>query len=104
MTPSALKRPLLLSLLAFSLATASAAPAPVPTDTPADRWDLTALYQNDSAFDADAKKLSAQLQQLASCKGQLSASPARLKSCLDLYADARKRVNMLTTYAAQYYD
>ena len=106
MTPSALKRPLLFSLLALGLATAYAAPAPAPasTDRQADRWDLTALYASDAAFDADAKRLSAQLQQLAACKGQLKASPARLKSCLDLYADARKRVNTLTTYAAQYYD
>ncbi|MEG1327287.1 MAG: hypothetical protein RSD99_20485, partial [Janthinobacterium sp.] len=106
MTPSALKRPLLFSLLALSLATASAAPAPAPTpgDRQADRWDLTALYQNDAAFDADATKLSAQLRQLGACKGQLKASPARLKSCLDLYAEARKRVNTLSTYAAQYYD
>ena len=104
MTPSALKRPLLFSLLALGLAAATAAPVPAPTDRQADRWDLTALYQNDAAFDADAKKLSAQLQQLGACKGQLSTSPARLKSCLDLVAEARKRVNTLTTYAAQYYD
>ena len=96
MTPSALKRPLLFSLLALSLATAFAATAPAPADRQADRWDLTALYASDAAFDADAKRLSAQLQQLAACKGQLKASPARLKSCLDLYADARKRVNTLT--------
>ena len=101
MTPSALKRPLLFSLLAFSLATATASAAPAPTDRQADRWDLTALYASDAAFDADAKKLSAQLQQLGACKGQLGT---RLKSCLDLVADARKRVNTLTTYAAQYYD
>ena len=52
MTPSALKRPLLFSLLALGLATAYAAPAPAPapTDRQADRWDLTALYQNDAAF------------------------------------------------------
>ena len=99
MTPSALKRPLLFSLLALSLSTAFAAPTPV--DRQADRWDLTALYASDAAFDADAKKLSSQLQQLGACKGQLKASPARLKSCLDLYAEARKRVNTLTTYAAQ---
>ena len=104
MTPSALKRPLLFSLLALGLSSAFAAPDPAPTDRQADRWDLTALYASDAAFDADAKKLSSQLQQLGACKGQLAASPARLKSCLELVAEARKRVNTLTTYAAQYYD
>lgn len=90
--------------LGFALATAFASPASAQTDKLADRWDLTALYQDDAAFDADAGKLTAQLQQLAACKGQLGASPARLKSCLDLYAEARKRVNRLSTYASQYYD
>ena len=105
MPTTALNRPVLTLLaLSFALSTAFAAPAPMPADRQADRWDLTALYQNDAAFDADAKKLSSQLQQLGACKGQLKASSARLKSCLDLYADARKRVNTLTTYAAQYYD
>ena len=105
MTTTARKRPVLTLLaLGFALSTAFAAPAPAPSDRPADRWDLSALYASDAAFDADAKKLSSQLQQLGACKGQLGPSPVRLKSCLDLVADARKRVNMLTTYAAQYYD
>ena len=82
------KRPALsLLALALSLATAfSTAPAIAQTDAVADRWDLTKLYQDDAAFDADARQLDAQLKQLASCRGQLGASSARLKSCLDLYA------------------
>ena len=99
------KRPALTVLaLSFALATAFSTPAMAQADNLADRWDLTSLYQDDAAFDADATKLSAQLWQLAACKGQLGASPARLKSCLDLYAEARKRVNRLSTYASQYYD
>ena len=99
------KRPALTVLaLGFALATAFGTPAMAQADNQLDRWDLTSLYQDDAAFDADAGKLTAQLQQLAACKGQLGASPARLKSCLDLYAEARKRVNRLSTYASQYYD
>ena len=99
------KRPALTVLaLSFALATAFSTPVMAQADNLADRWDLTSLYQDDAAFDADATKLSAQLRQLAACKGQLGASPARLKSCLDLYAEARKRVNRLSTYASQYYD
>ena len=99
------KRPALTLLaLSFALATAFSSPAMAQADNLADRWDLSALYQDDAAFDADASKLTAQLQQLAACKGQLGASPARLKSCLDLYAEARKRVSRLGTYASQYYD
>ena len=99
------KRPALTVLaLGFALATVFGTPAMAQADNQLDRWDLTSLYQDDAAFDADAGKLTAQLQQLAACKGQLGASPARLKSCLDLYAEARKRVNRLSTYASQYYD
>lgn len=99
------KRPALTVLaLSFALATAFSSPVMAQADNQLDRWDLTSLYQDDAAFDADAGKLTAQLQQLAACKGQLGASPARLKSCLDLYAEARKRVNRLSTYASQYYD
>lgn len=99
------KRPALTVLaLSFAIATAFSTPAMAQADNQLDRWDLTSLYQDDAAFDADAGKLTAQLQQLAACKGQLGASPARLKSCLDLYAEARKRVNRLSTYASQYYD
>src|SRR5471032_525140 len=112
MTSSALKRPLF-TMLALSLAISSAfaaAPVPEPTsapvaiEQPADRWDLSELYKSQADFDADATKLSAQLKQLASYKGQLGASSARLKSALDLYADARKRINTLGVYASQYYD
>ncbi|WP_300758265.1 oligoendopeptidase F [Janthinobacterium sp.] len=112
MTSSALKRPLF-TMLALSLAISSAfaaAPAPEPTsapvaiEQPADRWDLSELYKSQADFDADATRLSAQLKQLAAYKGQLGASPARLKSALDLYADARKRINLLNVYASQYYD
>ena len=106
MTTTALKRPVLTLLaLSFALSTAfAAAPVMAQADNSADRWDLTTLYKSDADFDSDANRLTAQLRQLAGCQGQLGVSPARLKSCLDLYADARKRVNTLTTYAAQYYD
>jgi len=100
------KRPVLTALvlsLAFSFS-AFAASAPAQQDNPADRWDLTALYASDSAFEQDAGKLTAQLKELAACKGKLGASPATLKSCLDLYADARKRLSRLYTYASQTYD
>src|SRR5471030_2586695 len=101
MTSSALKLPLF-TMLALSLAISSAfaaapapATAPVAIEQPADRWDLSELYKSQADFDADATKLSAQLKQLAAYKGKLGASPARLKGALDLYADARKRINLL---------
>lgn len=106
MTSTMHKRPVLTALalsLAFSFSAFAATP-PAPQDNPADRWDLTALYASDSAFEQDAAKLAAQLKQLSACKGKLGASPASLKSCLDLNADARKRLNRLHGYASQYYD
>lgn len=106
MSPTLIKRPALSALalsLAFSFSALAATPA-APQDNPADRWDLTALYASDSAFEQDAARLTAQLKELAACKGKLGASPASLKSCLDLNADARKRLNRLHGYASQYYD
>src|SRR5471032_3596941 len=111
MTTTALKRPLL-ALLAISLALsctfpASAAPseatAQVQAGHSADRWDLSDLYQTPAGFDSDASKLDAQLQQFAGCKGQLGASPARLKSCLDLYSEVHKRLDRLKMYASLYF-
>ncbi|WP_300758263.1 oligoendopeptidase F [Janthinobacterium sp.] len=111
MTTTALKRPLL-ALLAISLALsctfpASAAPseatAQVQAGHSAERWDLSDLYQTPAGFDSDASKLEPQLQQFAGCKGQLGASSARLKSCLDLYSEVHKRLDRLKMYASLYF-
>lgn len=68
------------------------------------RWKLTDLYATQAAWDQDAKRFERQLTQIAACKGQLGRSVLRFKTCLDLDADARKRIARLYSYAAQLHD
>ena len=70
-------------------------------ETPADRWSLGDMYPTQAAWDADANKLESQLAELARCKGHLGDSAARLRSCLDLRADATKRLYRLGTYSGE---
>jgi oligoendopeptidase F len=73
-------------MLAIALACGAAR-----AESAADRWNLADLYPTQAAWDADAAKLEAQLPKLAACKGELGASAARLRECLDLRADMAKR-------------
>jgi oligoendopeptidase F len=70
----------------------------------AHRWNLADLYASQADWDKDAARLTGQLTDLGSCKGQLGQSVQRFKVCLDLNADARKRLYRLYTYASQQHD
>src|SRR5260221_6489949 len=67
----------------------------------ADRWNLSEVYATPAAWNADAKMLQAQLDDLARCKGHLGDSAARLRQCLDLRADMAKRRSRLYLFASQ---
>ncbi len=90
--------PLALSLCAGMTAFTSAATA-ASAETAADRWDLQALYADEAAWNADAKRLEEQMKTFAACKGQLGRSATRLRQCLDLRADFSKRLLRLSLYA-----
>lgn len=66
-----------------------------------DRWNLADLYPNVQAWHADAAKLDAQLKEFAACRGKLGESARRLKACLDLQADATKRLMRLNVYSGE---
>jgi oligoendopeptidase F len=68
-------------------------------ERPEDRWNLSDLYPDTTAWDADAKAVEATLTQVAACKGHLGDSARRLHQCLDLWADAGKRGARLAVYA-----
>ncbi|MEP7056356.1 MAG: oligoendopeptidase F [Caldimonas sp.] len=70
-------------------------------ESPADRWNLGDLYPDAAAWDADAARLEAQIGELGSCKGHLGDSAARLAACLELRADAKKRLYRLGLYAGE---
>jgi len=87
----------LVPLLFFAmLASASAA-----AESAADRWNLADLYASADAWDADARKLDAQLRELAECRSHLGDSAARLRQCLDLRADMAKRMSRLAVFSRE---
>jgi oligoendopeptidase F len=85
----------------FLLIIAAAFLVPANAETPADRWNLSEIYPSLAAWNADADKVDAELNDLASCKGHLGESAARFKECLDLQADLTKRYYRLRTYSSE---
>lgn len=103
-TCTMLKKTLLASLLALALPAAVSTAFAAPVETENDRWNLSHLYADKAAWQADVAKLDTQLKQFAACKGTLGQSAARLKTCLDQYSDLNKRNARLYSYAAQLHD
>jgi oligoendopeptidase F len=62
-------------------------------------WDLTHLYPNDAAWDAEAKAVEAALPGLAAYKGRLGESAATLRTALQAISDVNKRLLRLIVYA-----
>ena len=84
-------------LALFYLAAAFVNPA--SAESVADTWNLADLYPSVAAWNADADKLSAQLTDLARCKGHLGDSAAQFRQCLELQTDMEKRLNRMSVYA-----
>lgn len=78
--------------------------SPVCADDLAYRWNLSDLYPNVAAWNADAVKLQTQLKELGGCDAHLADGRARFKSCLDLQADAAKRYYRMRIYSSQLLD
>jgi oligoendopeptidase F len=66
---------------------------------PEDRWDLSSLYASDQDWEADFKKLDAQIATYESFRGRLSESPAVLAEALDFDSDFDRTAERLGTYA-----
>lgn len=62
-------------------------------------WDLTHLYSNDAAWDAEAKAVEDSLPALAAYKGKLGESAASLKAAMQAISDVNKRLARLFVYA-----
>src|SRR5688572_26946673 len=76
-------------------------PCAALAETPADRWNLADIYPMEAAWQDDAKRLEAQIDEVKGCRGQLGESVARFKACLDLNTDLGKRFRRLSTYASE---
>src|ERR1700741_992462 len=62
-------------------------------------WDLTHLYPNEAAWDAEAKAVEAALPSLTAYKGKLGASAAGLRTALQAISDLQKRFLRLVVYS-----
>ena len=65
----------------------------------ADSWNLGDLYPSVAAWNADTDKLTAQITELARCRGHLGDSATVFKQCLELQTDMEKRLNRMSVYA-----
>lgn len=68
----------------------------VPTS---DQWDLTPLYADPSAWDADFEDLKSILPRIEPLKGTLGRSKADLRAVLDLNTEWDRRAERLAEYA-----
>jgi oligoendopeptidase F len=93
--------------LLMTLAACSPDPEPVagiPADRAPGRWDLTAIYADEAAYEADARRLAEDQTRFAdSCAGQMTQA-RRLADCLAQYAGLMERVSRLAGYAQLRYD
>jgi oligoendopeptidase F len=66
---------------------------------PKDRWDLSSLYPDTAAWEADLPLLQAAARRIESCRGTLAAGPAALRACFDLLNEAGLLDERLGYYA-----
>ena len=64
-----------------------------------DCWDLTSLYPNLEAWEADFKLLDSRIGRYEEFRGKLGTSVAVLKECLDFDRDIERLSERLGTYA-----
>ncbi|MEO6256889.1 MAG: M3 family oligoendopeptidase [Sphingomicrobium sp.] len=63
-------------------------------------WDLSEIYPNDAAWEADRKAIQAAIPSLLQYKGKLGQSAGGMKAALQAQSDLNKRVSRLYTYAS----
>ncbi len=87
----------------FSIGLHAEEPAKAPVN-PAYVWDLGLIYKDEAAYKDAKAKLSASLPKLATFKGHLGDSPAKLLEAMDAIYDAYKLNIRLNSYASQKLD
>jgi oligoendopeptidase F len=93
------RREAMISAAALSgLALASGATAADPATVGA-AWDLSELYPNDAAWEAERAAVAARLPEIAAFKGRLAAGAGTLRQLLQLQSDLGLKVARLYVYA-----
>jgi oligoendopeptidase F len=67
------------------------------------KWDLSHLYKDDAAWDADRKALAEKIAGLGAYRGALSAGGEKVKACLDLAYSGKLTLARLSAYAMMRY-
>ena len=65
-----------------------------------DDWDLTALFTDESAWDAARRAVLADAERFGACAGRLTRSPGDLADCLDQYFALGKAADRVWTWAS----
>jgi len=86
----------MLSTLAMASSTALAADAAAAVAA----WDLTDLYPNDAAWEAERAAVAARLPEITAFKGTLGEGTGKLRQALQLQSDLGLRVARLYVYAS----
>jgi len=85
-----------LGTFAIASGAAAADPAPAPAGAV---WDLTDLYPNDAAWEAERAAVAARLPEVAAFRGRLGEGAGTLRQVLQLQSDLGLKVARLYTYA-----
>ena len=85
-----------LGTVAITSGAAAADPAAEPAGAV---WDLTDLYPNDAAWEAERAAVAARLPEVAAFKGRLGEGAGTLRQVLQLQSDLGLKVARLYTYA-----
>jgi oligoendopeptidase F len=93
------RREALILAAAATVAAATPAAAQSASQTLPTVWDLTHLYPNDAAWDADQRAVEQALPGLAAHKGRLGESAAALRTALQSISDVNKRLLRLIVYS-----
>lgn len=83
-----------------ALALARGAAAADGSTSGAAAWDLTDIYPNDAAWEAERSAIAARLPQIAAYKGKLGESAETLRAALQLQSDIAVKVERLNAYAS----
>ena len=63
-------------------------------------WDLSELYPNDAAWEAERMELLRAIPQLAAKRGTLGRSAAAMRAAFETQSEINKRTSRLYTYAS----
>jgi len=99
MTDLSRREAMVSAALLGTLAMASGAALAADVATAAAAWDLTDLYPNDAAWEAERAAVAARLPEIAAFRGKLGQGAGTLRQVLQLQSDLGLKLSRLYVYA-----